>query len=110
MLRIFPLLLYKMNFKMWIGLQSIKYVTLFWTNFDPPPSVTRCHTSWNPPKARHTSRNPSIHTRIFSSRPTCIHTHVFTGRFVLVRGVLVWGVMSGFFCLEGFVRGGFCPF
>jgi len=24
-------------------------------------------------------------------------------------GVLVWGVLSGFFCLEGFVRGDFCP-
>src|SRR6218665_3187906 len=24
---------------------SIKYVTLFWTNFDSPPSVTLCHTS-----------------------------------------------------------------
>src|SRR6218665_39530 len=38
---------------------SIKYVTLFSTNFDPiPPSVTLCHTSRNPFKVRHTFRNP----------------------------------------------------
>src|SRR6218665_3078304 len=29
---------------------SIKYVTLFWTNFDSPPSVTLWHTSRNPLK------------------------------------------------------------
>src|SRR6218665_1619087 len=30
---------------------SIKYVTLFWTNFYPtPPRVTLCHTSRDPPK------------------------------------------------------------
>src|SRR6218665_1411761 len=28
-------------------------------HFDPPPSVTRCHTSRDPPKVRHTSRTPS---------------------------------------------------
>ena len=37
---------------------SIKYVTLFWANFDPPPPVTLCHTSRDPPKVRHTSRTP----------------------------------------------------
>src|SRR6218665_3542914 len=39
---------------------SIKYVTLFLANFNPPPSVTLCHTSWDPPKVRHTSRIPQI--------------------------------------------------
>src|SRR6218665_1492541 len=42
---------------------------------------------------------------IFSS--TCIHTCLYRG-FVLVRGGLCAGVCLGFFCLEGFVRGGFC--
>src|SRR6218665_916109 len=38
---------------------SIKYDTLFWTNFDPPPSpVTLCHLSRDPPKVGHTSRTP----------------------------------------------------
>src|SRR6218665_1535578 len=35
--------------------------------------------------------------------------HCFTGRFVLVRGCSCLGVCPGVFCLEGFVRGGFCP-
>src|SRR6218665_3534226 len=68
---------------------SIKYVMLFWTNFDPP---LLCHT------LSHISEPPN-----FSS--ICIHTYVFTGWFVLVRG----GSFLGGFCLEGFVRSGFCP-
>src|SRR6218665_2245071 len=71
---------------------SIKYVTLFWTNFDSPPSVTLCHTSWDLLKYV-THLGPPI----FSS--TCMRTCLYRG-FVLVRGG---------FCLEGFVRGGFCP-
>src|SRR6218665_2489292 len=74
---------------------------LVWTSFNP-----LCHTLSHisgPPKVRHTSRNPPI----FSN--TCIHTYVFTGRFVLVRGVLVWGFCRAVLCLEGFVQGGFCP-
>src|SRR6218665_3496978 len=39
---------------------SIKYVTIFWANFDPPPPVTLCHTSRDPPKVRHTSGTPPI--------------------------------------------------
>src|SRR6218665_881136 len=74
---------------------SKKYVTLFWTNFDPLPLS---HIS-GPPNVRHTSRNPLI----FSS--TCIHTYVFTGRFVLVRRVFVWKVLFGVV----FVRPLFCP-
>src|SRR6218665_2670460 len=60
---------------------SIKYVTLFWTNFYPLPCHTLSHISEPPP--------------IFSS--TCIHrpTYVFTGRFVLVRRVFVWKVLFG---------------
>src|SRR6218665_2760140 len=38
---------------------SIKYVTLFLANFDPPPPVTLCHTSRNPQKsASHISDPP----------------------------------------------------
>src|SRR6218665_3841106 len=37
---------------------SIKYVTLFLANFDPPPPAPLCHTSRDPPKVRHTSRTP----------------------------------------------------
>src|SRR6218665_4222149 len=42
----------------------------------------------------------------FSS--TCIHTCLFRG-FVLVCGGFCSGDCLGFFCPEGFVRGGFCP-
>ena len=69
----------------------IKYVMLFWTSFVPLP-LSHFVTHLGPP--------------IFSS--TCIH-NVFTGGFVLVRGGFLPGGLSGVFCLEGFVRGGFCP-
>src|SRR6218665_48740 len=48
---------------------SIKYVTLFLANFDPPPPVTLCHTSRDPPKVSHTSRT---HPAIFSRPSTKI--------------------------------------
>ena len=34
---------------------SIKYVTLFLMIFDPPPPVTNCHKSWNPPPPKSMS-------------------------------------------------------
>src|SRR6218665_3531711 len=37
-----------------------------------------------------------------------MHTCLYRG-FVLVRGDFCLGVCLTFFCLEGFVRGGFCP-
>src|SRR6218665_254693 len=73
----------------------------FLDQFCTPPSVTPCHTSQDPLKYV-THLGPPI----FSS--TCIH-NVFTGGFVLVRGGFLPGGLSGVFCLEGFVRGGFCP-
>src|SRR6218665_1821231 len=76
---------------------SIKYVTLFRTNFDPP-SVTHLRT----PKVRHTPPNPPF----FSS--TYIHMSL-QGLFVLVRWSFCPGDFVWVFCLEGFVWGGFCP-
>src|SRR6218665_1009869 len=87
---------------------SIKYVTLYWTNFDPLPlSHIVTHLGTPLKYVTHLGINP----RIFSS--TCIHTYVFTGRFILVREVLVWGLLSGGFVwkvLFGvvFVRSLFC--
>src|SRR6218665_708750 len=75
------------------------YVTLFWTNCDPPPSL--CHTSRDLLKYV-THLGPPI----FSS--TCIHTCLYRG-FVLIGGGFCSGVCLGFFGLEGFIRGGFCP-
>src|SRR6218665_124632 len=49
---------YGMSFFGWKG-PSIKYVTLFLANFDPPPLVTLCHTSRDPPKSTsHISDHP----------------------------------------------------
>ena len=79
---------------------SIKYVTLFWTNFDPLPLS---HISGPLPKVRHTSRTTPP---IFSRPSTCIHTYVFTeGLFQFAEG-FVRGALSRVFCLEGFVRQG----
>ena len=36
------------------------------------------------------------------------YIHVFTGSLCQFAGVFVWGFVWGF-CLEGFIRGGFCP-
>src|SRR6218665_1743625 len=82
---------------------SIKYVTLFWTNFDFPPSVILCHTSRDLLKYV-THLGPPI----FSS--TCIGPTYMSlqGVWVSSRGFL-FGSLSGGFCLEGFVRSGFCP-
>src|SRR6218665_1262210 len=38
---------------------SIKYVTLFLTNFDPPSPVTLCHTSQDPPESTSHISDPS---------------------------------------------------
>src|SRR6218665_2375472 len=76
---------------------SIKYLTLFWTNFD---SLPLSHIS-GPPKVCHTSRTPQ-----FLVVHACIH--VFTGCLCKFAGFFVQG-LSGGFCLERFVRGGFCP-
>ena len=72
----------------------IKYVTLFWTNFDPLLSVTRCHTYLDPPKVRQISR-----TRAPPGFQQYMHTYMYIclyRRFALVRGS---------FCSESFVRG-----
>ena len=71
---------------------SIKYVTLFLVNFDPPPPVTLCHTSRDPPKVRHTSRTPPIFRRPSKKSRTKVPC---TNAIPIVRG--------------GFCPGGFCP-
>ena len=52
---------------------------------------------------RHTSRNPQF---------LVVHAYIhisLQGGLSLFTGVLVWRFCPGVFCLEGFVRGGFCP-
>ena len=79
----------QLNWCPW-GRHKIRHPILdqFWHT---SPCHTLSHIS-GPPKVRHTSRNPQNF-----QYSTCIYTYVFTGRFVLVRGVLVWGICSGGF-------------
>jgi len=86
---------------------SIKYVTLFFANFYPSPPVTLCHTSRDPPKVglRHTSR-PPIFIRPSTKNPDKIRL-LYKFSLNCSRGFLSGGFV---FCLEGFVRGAFCPF
>src|SRR6218665_1283479 len=77
---------------------SIKYVTLFWTNFDTPFSLSDFVTHLKTPLKYVTHLVPPI----FGS--TRIHTYVFTVAFVLVRE----GCCSGSF-VQGFLSRRFCP-
>src|SRR6218665_675820 len=87
---------------------SIKYVTLFLANSD---SLSPCHTLSHipgpPPKVRHTSRTPRFLVGLVQktrAKAPC------TNSPSIVHGGFVQGVLSGIFCLEGFVRDGFCSF
>src|SRR6218665_2316242 len=68
---------------------SIKYVTLFWTDFDRPTSVTLCHASRDPLKYV-THLGPQ-----FLIVYACIHV-LYRG-FVLVCGGFCPGFFWGFF-------------
>jgi len=83
----------------------IKYNTLFLANVDPP--VTLCHTSSDTPKGTSHISDPRSFLVGLVQKPgrkpyVQILSQLFAG-FCL-------GVLSGVFCLEGFVRGRFCPF
>src|SRR6218665_1597002 len=76
---------------------SIKYVTLFLANFDPPSPLKLCHTSRDPPKVRHTSRTPPIFSRPSTKIPDKSSLYKFNLN------------CSRRFLSGGFVRVGFCP-
>src|SRR6218665_3443237 len=80
---------------------SIKYVTLFLANFDPPPPVTLCHISRDRQKYV-THLGPPIFSRPRTKNP-------YKSPPVQILSQLFAGVLSGgfVFCLEGFVRGCF---
>ena len=84
---------------------SIKYVTLFLANFDPPPQshfVTHSGT----PRKYVTHLGPPRFLVVQKTRTKAPCTKYLS----IVRGVFVPGVLFRVFSLEGFVRGGFCPF
>src|SRR6218665_3719025 len=81
---------------------SIKYVTLYWTNFDPFPLshfVTHLVTplKYVPPLGPPFLVYAYIHIMYVCIIYVLAHKRFLIGSFV--RG----------FCLEGFVLGGFCP-
>src|SRR6218665_1732483 len=82
---------------------SIKYVTLFLANFDPPPPVTLCHTSWDPPESTSHISDPL--PRFLVGLVQKSRTKVpCTNSISIVRGGFCPGGLSGLF----FVRSPFC--
>jgi len=76
---------------------------LFLANFDlPHPCHTLSHIS-GPPKVHHTSRTPQFLVQKTRTKASC------TNSLSIVRRGFVRGYQRAF-CLEGFVRCGFCPF
>src|SRR6218665_3007284 len=75
---------------------SIKYVTLFLANFDPP---SLCHTLLHIP-------GPPFLVGLVQKPGQKTPVQILS----IVRGGLVRRFCQFVFSLEGFVRGGFCPF
>src|SRR6218665_931876 len=86
---------------------SIKYVTLVLANFKPPPLVTLCHTYRDPQKYVTHLGPPILLVDLVQKTRTKAPC---TNSFSMVRGGFCKGVCQRVFCLESFVRGGFCPF
>src|SRR6218665_1869994 len=85
---------------------SIKYVTLFLANFDPPsPYHTLSHIP-GPPKSMSHISDPPIFSRPSTKNPDKSPLYKFSQLFAraFVRGSFVWKVLSGVV----FVRTPFC--
>src|SRR6218665_73824 len=76
---------------------SIKYVTLFLANFDSLPCHTLSHITGPPKSTSHISA-PPIFSRPSTKNPDKSPLYKLSLN------------CPGVFCLEGFVRGGFCPY
>src|SRR6218665_2596214 len=89
---------------------SIKYVTLFWPIFTPLP-LSHFVTHPGTPRKYVTLTHPEPPSGFLEGlvkkpgqKPAC------TNSVSIVRRGFVRGFCQRVFCLEGFVRGGFCPF
>src|SRR6218665_3648972 len=85
---------------------SIKYVTLFWPILTPPPPVTLCHTSPDPPEnTSPISGPPPIFSRPSTKTRTKALVQILSQLFAraFVRGLLSGGLLSGSFCPGWFV-------
>src|SRR6218665_1357792 len=78
----------------------------FWPIVPPSPCHTLSHIP-GPPKVRHTSQTPRFLVGLVQKIRTKTPC---TSSLSIVRGGLSGVVCQRLFCLEGFVRGGFCPF
>src|SRR6218665_2648447 len=79
----------------------------FWPILTPSP-VTLCHTSRDLPKSTSHISDPQFLVGLLQKTRTKPPVQILCKLFA---GVLFpVGFCQGVFCLEGFVRGGFCPF
>src|SRR6218665_1894810 len=86
---------------------SIKYVTLFLANVNPPlPCHTLSHIP-GPPKVRHTSRTPRFLVGLVQKSE---QSSLYKFSLNCSRRFLSEAFCQRVFCLEGFIRGDFCPF
>src|SRR6218665_2898504 len=76
--------------------------------FCPPPTVTLCHTSRDPLKSTSHISDPPFLVGLVKKIPDKSPLYKFSLNYSqrFLSGMFCHGV----FCLEGFVRGGFCPF
>src|SRR6218665_4070770 len=79
---------------------SIKYVALFWANFDPLPPITLCHTSWDRQKYVTHLGPPRFLVGLVQKTRTKAPC---TNSLSIVRGGFCSGVLSG-----GLLSGRFC--
>src|SRR6218665_395637 len=77
-------------------------------NFYPPSPLSHFVTHPGTPKKYVTHlRPPNFLVGLVQKIRT---KALCTNSLSIVRGVFVWGICQGVLCLEGFIRGGFCPF
>src|SRR6218665_3980670 len=86
---------------------SIKYVTLFLANVNPRSPLSHFVTHPGPPKSTSHISDPPIFSWPSTKNPGKSPVQILSQLFA---GVFVRGFCQRVFCLEGFVRGGFCPF
>ena len=83
---------------------GIKYVTLFWSILPPPLSHFVTHPG--APKSTSHISDPLFLVGLVQQTRTQPTVQILS----LVRGGFALGFCHRVFCLEGFVRGGFCQF
>src|SRR6218665_2320551 len=84
---------------------SIKYVTLFWTNFDHVPLSRIVTHPGTPPPLKYV-------THLGTPQFLVVHAYIhmfLQGGCLTSTGFVYGGFVRGAFCLEAFCVVGFCP-